>query len=400
VPPRLHTPGKLGSRRGVNSLGGLTYPTDSLSVTRFLVETGAAVSVLPYTGTRSCPATHDGPSLAGADGTSIKSWGKVYKSVSFGGRRFTDVPFVQAAVNKPILGADFFSQHKLLVDTAGNRVLDAATLLPLGEPAGGKGTGLVASLSAVPPPVRSLLAEFPSVVGDGSDTPCPLHGVQHTIETKGRPLFAKSRRLDPDKLRTAEKEFRALEKAGIVRRSNSGWSSPLHMVPKPDGSFRPCGDYRRLNTVTEDDRYPLPSIQDFTANLAGCTIFSKIDLVKGYHQVPMAESDMPKTAICTPFGLFEYIFMPFGLKNAAQTFQRLMDKFFRHLPFVFVYLDDILIASKDLTEHMQHLCLVFEILQSAGLQINPAKCTFCVSSLTFLGHNVDSSGISPMGKQA
>jgi cleavage and polyadenylation specificity factor subunit 1 len=320
LPPRLHTSGKLGSRRGVNFLGGLTYLTDSLSGTRFLVDTGAAVSVLPYTGTRSCPNTTDGPALAGADGTSIKSWGKIYRTVSFGGRRFTDVPFVQAAVNKPILGADFFSQHKLLVDTAGNRVLDAATLLPLGEPASGKDTGLVAALSAVPPPVRSLLAEFPSVVGDGSDTPRPLHGVQHTIETKGRPLFAKSRRLDPDKLRTAEKEFRALEKAGIVRRSNSGWSSPLHMVPKPDGSFRPCGDYRRLNTVTEDDRYPLPSIQDFTANLAGCTIFSKIDLVKGYHQVPMAEEDIAKTAICTPFGLFEYIFMPFGLKNAAQTF--------------------------------------------------------------------------------
>ncbi len=207
-----------------------------------------------------------------------------------------------------------------------------------------------------------------------------------------------SRRLDPDKLRTAEKEFRALEKAGIVHRSNSGWSSPLHMVPKADGSFRPCGDYRRLNTVTEDDQYPLPSIQDLTANLARCTVFSKIDLVKGYHQVPMAESDIPKTAICTPFGLFEYIFMPFGLKNAAQTFQRLMDKLFRHLPFVFVYLDDILIASKDLSEHMRHLRLVFEILQRAGLQINPAKCTFSVSSLTFFGHNVNSSGISPMEK--
>jgi hypothetical protein len=88
------------------------------------------------------------------------------------------------------------------------------------------------------------------------------------------------------------------------------------MVPKADGSFRPCGDYRRLNTVTEDDRYPLPSIQDFTANLAGCTVFSKT-LVKGYYQVPMAESDIPKTAICTPFGLFEYIFMPWPEKCCA-----------------------------------------------------------------------------------
>jgi hypothetical protein len=112
----------------------------------------------------------------------------------------------------------------------------------------------------------------------------------------------------------------------------------------------------------------------------------------------MAEEDIPKTAICTPFGLFEYIFMPFGLKNAAQTFQRLMDRLFRHLPFVFVYLDDILIASKDPTQHIQHLRLVFEVLQDAGLRINPAKCTFMVSSLSFLGHNLDASGISPMEK--
>ncbi len=348
--------GKLGNRRGVNSLGGLTYLTDSLSDTRFLVDTGAALSVIPYAG--NCPAAADARRLAGADGTGIKSWGKVLKSVCFGGCLFTNVPFLLAAVNKPILGADFFSQHKLLVDTAGNQVLDTTTLLPLRASSSGPESGMIAELSAVPPPVRSLLAEFPGVVGDGTDTPCPLHGVKNSIERKGRPLFAKSRRLDPEKLRTAQKEFRALEKAGIIRRSNSGWSSPLHMVPKPDGSFRPCGDYRRLNTLTEDDRYPLPSIQDFTANLAGCTIFSKIDLVKGYHQVPMAEEDIPKTAICTPFGLFEYIFMPFGLKNAAQTFQRLMDRLFCHLPFVFVYLDDILIASKDPTQHI-HTCAWF-----------------------------------------
>jgi hypothetical protein len=133
----LLLPGKLGNRRGVNSLGGLTYLTDSLSNTRFLVDTGAALSVIPYAGNR--PA--DAPHLAGADGTGIKSWGKVLKSVCFGGRLFTNVPFVLAAVNKPILGADFFSQHKLLVDTAGNRVLDAATLLPLGSSSSGTESG-------------------------------------------------------------------------------------------------------------------------------------------------------------------------------------------------------------------------------------------------------------------
>ena len=131
-------------------------------------------------------------------------------------------------------------------------------------------------------------------------------------------MFAKARRLDPDKLRTAKEEFRKLELAGIIPRSDSPWASPLHMVKKSDSSWRPCGDYRRLNNITTDDRYPLPNMQDLSSKLAGCTIFSRLDLVKGYHQVPLAAADVPKTAIITPFGLYEYIFMSFGLKNAAQ----------------------------------------------------------------------------------
>jgi hypothetical protein len=216
------------------------------------------------------------------------------------------------------------------------------------------------------------------------------------VETTGRPVFAKARRLDKDKLKIAEAEFCSLEAAGIVRRSNSPWSSPLHMVPKADGSWRPCGNYRRLNTVTTPDRYPLPSMLDLSAKLHGCKFFSCVDLIKGYHQIPMAAVDIEKTAIITPFGLFEYLFMPFGLTNAAQSFQRLMDKLLRHLPFVFTYLDDHLIASRTLEEHLLHLQQFFQVLQENGLTINPAKCVFTVSSLKFLGHMVDEAGITPL----
>jgi hypothetical protein len=215
------------------------------------------------------------------------------------------------------------------------------------------------------------------------------------VENKGRPVFAKARRLDPDKLSAAEAEFRHLEAAGIVRRSDSPWSSPLHMVRKKDGSWRPCGDYRRLNFATVHDRYPLPSILDLSKKLHGCRFFSCIDLVKGYHQIPMAQEDIQKTIIITPFGLFEYLFMPFGLRNAAQTFQRLMDKLFRHLSFIFTYLDDHIIASRTLEEHLDHLRQFFTVLQENGLQINPAKCVFAASAVQFLGHRVDQHGIRP-----
>ncbi len=130
---------------------------------------------------------------------------------------------------------------------------------------------------------------------------------------------------------------------GIIRHSSSPWASPLHKEKKPDGSWQCCGDYRRLNNVTFLDTYPLPSMMDFSSGVAGCSIFTKIDLRKRYYQIPMHPADILKTTIITPFGLFEFLCLTFRLRNAGSTFQRLMDRVLAGLALTFVYLDDIII---------------------------------------------------------
>jgi cleavage and polyadenylation specificity factor subunit 1 len=255
-----------------------------------------------------------GPELFAASGQLIPAWGTSSRNLSFGGHTFT-FSFILAAVDKPILGADFLSTFKLLVDPFNRTVIFASSLKPIVTRKNMlSNTPFLAALSKQSESARKLLVDFPGILPQPGRHFSPLHGFQHSIETTGRPVFAKARRLDPDRLRSAKADFEKLEAAGIIRRSSSEWSSALHMVKKKDGTWRPCGDYRRLNLQTVHDRYPVPHIWDFTANLSGCCFFSKIDLVKGYYKIPVTPGDVPKTAVITPFGLYEFLFMPFGTK--------------------------------------------------------------------------------------
>jgi hypothetical protein len=137
-------------------------------------------------------------------------------------------------------------------------------------------------------------------------------------------------------------------------------------------------------------------MMDLSANMDGCTVFSKIDLVSAFHQVPIAPEDRQKTAVITPFGLFEYNYMPFGLCNAAQTLQRMQDQIFKDLPCTFVYLDDQRVASRDMEQHVADLWAMFQLLADNGLVINLEKCEFAVPELDFLGYRLSAAGVTPL----
>ena len=185
---------------------------------------------------------------------------------------------------------------------------------------------------------------------------------------------------------------------GIIRRSNLPWSSPLLITPKPGGGWRQYGDFRCRNVATIDDHYPIPHIGDFKENLQGKTIFSKIDLARKYHQIPMVESNICKTATITPCGLWEFLGKPFGLKNAAQTFHGLMETILRGIPCIFIYLVDILVSSSTQTEHREHLSQVFKVLSLSSMLVKRQKCVFGAAEIDFVGHHVNTSGIKSLAE--
>ncbi|KAJ1177696.1 hypothetical protein NDU88_002948 [Pleurodeles waltl] len=183
---------------------------------------------------------------------------------------------------------------------------------------------------------------------------------------------------------------------GVIEPSVSPWCSPVVLVPKPDGSIRFCIDFRKLNSISLFDTYPIPRVDDVLEKIGRAKYMSTLDLTKGYWQIPLFPEDKEKTAFSTQSGLYQFTVLPFGLHGAPATFQRLMDHLLKPFSkFAAAYLDDVVIFSNTWIEHLEHLSQVFDTLATAGLTANPKKCMLGKTDISYLGYIIGDGKLRP-----
>ena len=245
--------------------------------------------------------------------------------------------------------------------------------------------------------LRSILMKHADVFSGNENDLGKTDIIMHHIDTgEARPVRQPLRRYPPAHVEAISDHVDNMLSQGTIEPASSPWASNVVLVKKKDGSFRCCIDYRQLNSVTKKDVYPLPRINDCLDAMATATLFSTFDLRSSYHQVQVAPQDRDKTTFICPRGMYRYRAMPFGLCNAGSTFQRLMDVVMSglHLDVCLVYLDDIILFSRTVDEHLERLVRVLGRLRSAGLKLKPEKCSLMQRSVSFLGHVVSGEGIA------
>lgn len=257
---------------------------------------------------------------------------------------------------------------------------------------------LEAYLSYLPPSHRKDIFELIHSHGElFSDIPSRTTLVSHDVDVAGHPPIKQhAYRINPTKREIMQEEVKYLLDNGLAVPSSSGWSSPCLLVPKSDGSIRFCTDYRKVNAVTKADSFPLPRMEDCVDKVGSSVYVTKLDLLKGYWQVPLTPRAAEISAFVTPGNLLEYTVMPFGLRNAPATFQRLMNTVLAGISDCEAYLDDIVVFSSTWFDHLRTLHTVFSRLRNANHTLNLAKCEFCNATVTYLGKQVGQGYVRPV----
>lgn len=241
--------------------------------------------------------------------------------------------------------------------------------------------------------LKRLLEDFSDIFETNGK---PVHEVEHIIDTRDHPPIAvPPYRLSSPRKEILKTEIQKMLMGQIIVPCTSPWAAPVVMVPKQNGTVRVCVDYRRLNSITVPDTYPMPRIDDLLHDAKSTICMSTLDLKAGYWQIRVREVDQEKTAFITPFGIYKFLRMPFGLRNAPSTFQRLIDKFRVSLSQIklLAYLDDLIVFSASYQQHISDLREVFTKMRDYNFVINRDKCQFGCTSIKYLGHLITSEGL-------
>jgi hypothetical protein len=300
-----------------------------------------------------------------------------------------------------ILGANWMTLHQVVLDVA-SRIVEINSLFcgnfTLILPSQGSTQSCALSMTELPLKKIPVVCEYADVFPDELLGMPPDRDIEFTIELQPgtTPISKRPYRMPPTELAELKKQLQELLDKGFIRPSTSPWGCPALFVKKKDESLRLCIDYRPLNALTIKNKYPLPRIDVLFDQLVGAKVFSKTDLRSGYHQIKIRASDIPKTAFSTRYGLYEFLVMSFGLTNALAYFMYLMNSVF--MPeldkFVVVFIDDILVYSKNEEEHAGHLHVVLQRLREHHLYAKLAKCDFWLKEIKFLGHTNSQAGIA------
>ena len=383
----------------------LLYAFDHNSKQRFLIDTGSGVTLIPPSLVESNVRATLKPSttqLFSADGSPIANYGQYDCELELGFSLPLAAVVRVADVQTPIIGMDFLHAHGFAVDLGAARLIRTKTNERVAlEPAWGKRPQAVHAI-ADEQSGSKFFAKYPSVLRpiESYNAPrSPDFNLKIDVRGRGPTAIKSPRRLHPGDEGDVKKQFDEMLAAGLVRRSKSPWASPIHVVRKANGKIRVVGDYRELNAITIADKYPMKHMGDLIAKLHGKTRFTLIDMTNSFFHIAVEEDDIPKTAVLTPFGLFEYLAMSFGYKNAPAAMQRYMDTALAGLDNVYNYVDDILIATGEGEDHDAAVDALFRRLDEWGLRVNRDKCIFDQVKIQFLGHIISANGVEPISER-
>ena len=409
--------------------------------TEMMLNSGSAVSLVRQDIVKSCNTVSQFPfpqiQLVTASGDKLPITDYVRVPIEVQGNKLShDFLVVNKLITPVILGIDFLQKHKLTLNFSHSPVVISSTNHTTSRPVSTEETSDTAKSiwiaqqkvrqkycgiigvddkegniddCTVPKFDQPIQFDFPHCTNSTYDqviqeykelfrtSPGKTTAAHHYIPTSGTPTKVSPRRIPAHFKDEVTRQLQVMLEQGIIEESNSPWMSPMVFVRKKTGDLRLCVDYRQVNKKTTKDAYPLPLPDEVQDRLAKSTVFSTLDLQSGYWQLPVSIKDREKTAFCPGpgMGLFQFCRMPFGLTGAPASFQRLMDKILRGLPFASTYIDDILVFSSDPITHKEHLNQVFACLQEAGLTLRGKKCHIGLNQVSYLGHVFSGQGMSP-----